>query len=314
MRPLDQVRLRALMARGPGKPEIVVGLVDGGVALDHPDLVGQPVRLLGPAGETSSSSGTRQHGSGARRHGTFVAGMLAAGRSAATPGICPGCTLLVRPVAGVDAPPAAPSELATGLNEVIDAGARVVNLSLTLRELHAPHLRDPHRAHEGPGAADIGSPAALVDALDRAGSLGVVVVVAAGNEGLVGGGSVIVRHPYGIPVVAYDRRGRPLPSSNVGPGIGRRGLGAPGENIEGLGVTGPGADDCGTATMSGTSAAAPFVTGTVALLWSLFPRASAAEVRYAVTRPLVRRSVVPPLLDAAAARRALTALRATDSR
>ncbi|MFJ7200016.1 MULTISPECIES: S8 family serine peptidase [unclassified Streptomyces] len=287
------MRLPALMASEPGKPEIVVGVVDGGVALGHPDLVGQPVRILGPAGEASSS--------GAGQHGTFIAGMLAAGLSAVAPGICPGCTLLVRPVAGIDAPPATPAALAAALDEVVDAGARVVNLSLTLRELHEPH--------EGPGAAGTGSPLALVDALDRAGSLGVVVVAAAGNEGLVGGASVIVRHPCAIPVVAYDRRGRPLPSSSVGPGIGRRGLGAPGEDIAGLGAV-----DGGTATMSGTSAAAPFVTGAVALLWSLFPRASAAEVRYAITGPRVRRSVVPPLLDAAAAHRTLTALVAADSR
>ena len=50
----------------------------------------------------------------------------------------------------------------------------------------------------------------------------------------------------------------------------------------------------------GTSAAAPMVTGTIALLWALFPDASAAEIRWAVTaaRPSDRRRVVPPLLDA----------------
>jgi hypothetical protein len=49
--------------------------------------------------------------------------------------------------------------------------------------------------------------------------------------------------------------------------------------------------------------AAPFVTGTVALLWSEFPRASAATVRAAVTgaRGMRRTTVVPPLLDAWAA-------------
>jgi subtilisin family serine protease len=50
----------------------------------------------------------------------------------------------------------------------------------------------------------------------------------------------------------------------------------------------------------GTSAAAPFVTGTIALLWSAFPGASAAAVKLAVTQPRGTRrvSVVPPLLNA----------------
>jgi hypothetical protein len=49
--------------------------------------------------------------------------------------------------------------------------------------------------------------------------------------------------------------------------------------------------------------APPFVTGTVALLWSEFPRASAATVRAAVTgaHGMRRTTVVPPLLDAWAA-------------
>ncbi|MGW8364160.1 S8 family serine peptidase, partial [Streptomyces wedmorensis] len=58
----------------------------------------------------------------------------------------------------------------------------------------------------------------------------------------------------------------------------------------------------GARALTGTSAAAPVVTGAVALLWSLFPRASAEAVRDAVTRPRPparRTSVVPPLLDAA---------------
>ena len=55
-------------------------------------------------------------------------------------------------------------------------------------------------------------------------------------------------------------------------------------------------------TSGGTSAAAPFVTGAIALLWSMFPDASTAEVKSAVTRADLRRAtVVPPLLDAWAA-------------
>ena len=60
--------------------------------------------------------------------------------------------------------------------------------------------------------------------------------------------------------------------------------------------------------MSGTSAAAPFVTGAIALLWSLYPQASAAEIRQAILRPdIPRRSITPPLLNAEASWRLLQA-------
>jgi subtilisin family serine protease len=60
-------------------------------------------------------------------------------------------------------------------------------------------------------------------------------------------------------------------------------------------------------TFDGTSVAAPFVTGTIALLWSRFPRAGVAQIRLALTRASAtrRRTITPPLLDAAAAYRAM---------
>jgi subtilisin family serine protease len=71
-------------------------------------------------------------------------------------------------------------------------------------------------------------------------------------------------------------------------------LRAPSENIASLTPTGT------IETFSGTSAATPFVSGTIGLLWSEFPTASASAVKQAITgadrRP--RRAVVPPLLDA----------------
>jgi subtilisin family serine protease len=53
-------------------------------------------------------------------------------------------------------------------------------------------------------------------------------------------------------------------------------------------------------TMGGTSAATPFVTGAVALTWSEFPGATAAEVRSAVIQAAAprRTTIVPPLLNA----------------
>jgi hypothetical protein len=39
MNPLDFVTLTPLMAQTADRPEIVVGLIDGPVAVSHPDLV-----------------------------------------------------------------------------------------------------------------------------------------------------------------------------------------------------------------------------------------------------------------------------------
>ena len=130
-----------------------------------------------------------------------------------------------------------------------------------------------------------------------------MVVAAAGNQGAVGG-SVITRHPWVIPVIAYDLKGRPMNLSNLGASIGRCGLGAPGEVVTSLGVTNP-------LTMGGTSAATPFVTGTAALIWSEFPGATAADVRSAVTMAAAprRTTIVPPLLNALASYQAMSKAR-----
>ena len=87
----------------------------------------------------------------------------------------------------------------------------------------------------------------------------------------------------------------------MGASIGRRGLGAPGEAITSLGTNGH------PLTLNGTSAAAPFVTGIIALLWSESPLASAAEVKFAVAQSSSqkRTTVIPPLADAWAAHQAL---------
>jgi subtilisin family serine protease len=125
-------------------------------------------------------------------------------------------------------------------------------------------------------------------------------VAAAGNQGTLGS-SAITRHPWVIPVVACDLLGRPLNESNLGSSIGRRGLTAPGDGITSLGAEGQ------SLTLGGTSVAVPFVTGAIALLWSQFPTASAAEIKLAISQASAprRASVVPPLLDAARAYQSL---------
>lgn len=175
-------------------------------------------------------------------------------------------------------PSATPHELAAAIQDCLDAGVRVINLSLALA----------HPSTKGDQA--------LEESLNQCARRGVLVVVAAGNQGTLGS-SAITRHPWVIPVVACDLQGRPLNESNFGSSIGRCGLSAPGAGITSLGAAGQ------ALTLGGTSVAVPFVTGAIALLWSEFPTANAAQIKLAITRAYQprRASVVPPLLDAASA-------------
>jgi subtilisin family serine protease len=188
---------------------------------------------------------------------------------------------LVRPIFtetsadGQQLPSATPQQLAAAIGECVDAGAQVLNLSAGMAE---PSTREERE---------------LQDALDYAVRHGAVVVAAAGNQGTLGS-SVITRHPWVVPVVGYGLDGRPTVHSNLGSSMGRRGLGAPGENVTSLSSQGE------SVTQAGTSFATAFVTGAIALLWSQFPLATAAEIKNAVTGCNGRRrtSVAPPLLDA----------------
>jgi subtilisin family serine protease len=281
---LNLVGLSPLMALTSGRSEISIGLIDGPVALDHPDLAAENVREVpGKLPATCNDAGNA-----ACTHGTFIAGVLHAKRTSVAPAICPGCSLLVRPIFseapadGDQLPSASAADLSDAILDVIDAGARVINLSVALQ-----------------GSSSSGG-RSLREALDFALRRGVLVVAAAGNQGTVGG-SIITSHPWVISVVAYDGRGHPLGLSNLGASIGRGGLGAPGEAVTSLGVIDP-------LTMGGTSAATPFVTGAVALTWSEFPAATAAEVRSAfiLAGAPRRASIVPPLLNAWAGYQAMS--------
>jgi subtilisin family serine protease len=284
---LSLVNLMPLMERTSGSPEVKIGLIDGPVATRHPDLAGGRFLELQDGGGASSTQGD----AAAHLHGTFVAGVLSAKRGSPAPAICPNCTLIIRPifagtVRGESLPSATPQALATAVLDCISAGARVINLSLALAQ---------------PSVNGIG---ALEEAFDEAMGRGVIVVAAAGNQGALGS-SAITRHPWVIPVVACDDRGRPTPDSNLGGSIGRRGLCAPGAGVASLAAEGE------PLTLGGTSVAAPFVTGAIALLWSEFSGASAGRIKLAVTQESMgrRRSVVPPILDAEAAYRALASER-----
>jgi subtilisin family serine protease len=171
-------------------------------------------------------------------------------------------------------PRATAYELAEAIAESVTAGASVLNMSVGLLPSNIGQRR-------------------LQESLDFAAKRGVLIVAAAGNQSSVGS-SVITRHPWVIPVVSCDPHGRPGRQSNLGASIGRHGLAAPGEGIPTIGPDG------NLRSFSGTSAAAPFVTGAIALLWSEFPTATASRIKLAVTQAggLGRRTIAPPLLNA----------------
>jgi subtilisin family serine protease len=208
---LNLIRLTPLMSLSSGSPEIVIGLMDGPVAMNHQDLAVESVRKA--AGEPSARCAYT--GSAACTHGTFTAGILSAKRGSPATAICPGCTLLVRPIFKEGAaengtlPSATPAELAKAIVECIEGGARVLNLSIAFARPSSKGERE------------------LEEALDYAARLGVIVVAASGNQGTLAS-SAITRHPWVIPVAACDLRGGPVGQTNLGSSVGRRGLLAPG--------------------------------------------------------------------------------------
>ena len=257
-----------------GREDVAVALLDGPVVLSHPDLSDAKVRDISVEG-----SATCRHGESlACRHGTFVAGILGAKRSSAALGICPGCTLLVRPIFAEPLESALPhataEELADAIVESLNAGARLINISAALSPM-------------------VGRELALEGALEAAARRGALVIAAAGNDGAMGS-SPLTRHPSVIPVAACDGSGRPVPASNLAGSLGTRGIAAPGV-VRSISPQGP------PVTLSGTSFAAAVVSGACALLWSAFRGVPAHEIARAVIGPERRRSVSPPRLNAWAA-------------
>ena len=272
---LELVRLPPVMDLTAGSAELRLGLIDGPVEMSHPDLATENIHLV----NVSPAAGIATPDNTSLIHGTFVAGILSSRRGSSAPAICPGCSLLIRPIFGESRKGGnlftTPGELAAAIIDVVNAGARVVNLSVSLTRSSSATDRE------------------VRDALDYAARYGVITIAAVGNQGQINGSSV-TRHPGVIPVVACNGQGAVTTYSNLAASAARTGLLAPGEDIISLGP------NAGTQRLSGTSAATAIVTGAIALIWSLYPSASPPEIKEAVTpRGNDRgRGLVPPVLDA----------------
>ncbi|MGY0234441.1 S8 family peptidase [Longispora urticae] len=266
-----QIGVPVARARGLTGAGVRVAVLDTGYDAGHPDLAG---RVTAARDFTADPAGPVDgHG-----HGTHVAGIVA-GTHQGFPGVAPGVDLLVGKVCD-NAGSCQDSAVIAGMEWAAAQGARVVNLSLTGQPTDGS---DP-----------------LSQAVNRlSGGSGPLFVAAAGNTG--------GRSTVGTPAVAdralavgsvgptdqlsyFSNRGPRLADAAVKPD-----LTAPGEGIVAARAAGTSMGSPVSAlrtAASGTSMAAPHVTGSAALLAQAHPGWTAEQLKAALTS-----SAVPNGLD-----------------
>jgi len=211
---------------------VCVAVLDMGLDLSHPDL-------QNGVDEVRDFTGSRFGADDRVGHGTHTAGTIGARRNElGVVGVAPECRLLIGKVLGDDGS-GTDEVVAAGIDWAVAAGADVISLSL--------------------GAP---TPSVVLEsAVRRAVAAGKFIICAAGNDGAVAGRGDSVNYPARfdgtVAVGAVDRAGRVCDFSSRGPEVD---LCAPGDDVLSTYLRG------GYAKLSGTSMAAPFVTGVVALL------------------------------------------------
>jgi serine protease AprX len=271
----------AVWASGATGGGVGIAVLDSGVQ-PHQDL-GNPSRVVANVRfNQGASSSADQYG-----HGTWVAG-IAAGSGAAShgayTGIAPTASIVNLKVSD-DAGLAHASDVLQALSWVIDHRAayniRVVNLSFvsSLAEGYATNLLDA--------------------AVEMVWHSGVTVVVSAGNQGANTEQFAPANDPYVITVGASDDQGTPWTQDDTlawfsSFGITQDGFAKPDLVAPGRHIVGPLASSGATLAiefptrvigsryiqLSGTSAAAPAVSGAVALLAQTHPSLSPDQVKW----------------------------------
>lgn len=232
--PLHRLRRLSL-----GDPRIRVAVLDGPVDLEHPAFRGARIEMA------ETCSGGKYEGS---IHGTHITSLLFGQPGGPVEGIAPLCRGLIVPVfprlPDGSLSPCTQEHLALGIQQALDWGAHVINVS------------------SGELAEDGNLSFNLLQAVERCSSANVLIVAAAGNDGCDCAHIPAALAPV-LAVGATDEHGQPLAASTWGAVLRRQGVVAPGRLV--LGAV-PGG---GVAALSGTSFATPVVSGTAALLLSL---------------------------------------------
>ena len=237
----------------------VVAVIDTGVNAAHPDLAG---RLLAGR-DFVDGDNTPQDGDG---HGTHVTGIVVAnaGNGEGIEGAAPSAQVL--PLRVLDDDGAGFTEdVVAAIDLAVARGADVINLSLS---------------SDIPVLADLLDPT-FTRAIDRALDRGVIVVAAAGNNGLP-----VCENPSSegrlLCVGAVDRRGQRSAYSSFGLGLGIMAPGGSAAPVGGENILSTYTDPL-YEEVAGTSQAAPHVAAVAALLVSKGIRGQAAVRRILAT-------------------------------
>ncbi|WP_217912802.1 S8 family peptidase [Miltoncostaea marina] len=271
---LPRIGAPVAWAADAGAEEVVVAVVDEGVQTDHPDLAGRiwtnPGEIPGNGADDDGNgyvddvrgwnfalgSPTVFDPAGGDAHGTHVAGIIAARRGDATGVAGVTANAVIMPLTFMRDGSGLTSHAIAAIRYAVRNGARVVNASW---------------------GGDAYSPA-LCDAVAEAGAAGVLVVAAAGNDGRdideVKAWPASCPAPDLVTVAATDEDDAPAGFSNLG--VTSVDLGAPGTAIHSTLPAG------GWGWMSGTSMAAPHVSGAAALVLGLRPGLAPWQVRSAL--------------------------------
>jgi len=272
LEPLELINLSRILTLSKGTPHVKIGIIDGPIDFAHPDFENLHFKTV----HQSDLENCKKATSTACEHGTLVAGIMASKRGSPSPSICPNCTFILNPIFSDNQlfPFSTPEKLAIAIIETVDAGSNIINLSVSLS---TPSMRKYSK---------------LEDAIDYAISKKVLIVTAAGNQGKIALSTSFNKRNV-IIVAACDRYGFPTIDTNLG-----------GKNTLGFHIMAPGVDitstipNKGYQSVSGTSIATPFVTGTIALMASVFPNLSPLELKEILTETHKRnRTIIPPVLD-----------------
>ena len=228
-----------LWSKTHGHSEIRIAILDGQVNTAHACFEG--AKMIQDRKMTSQKVDVSAP---MVKHGTHVSSIIMGQHHTNIKGIAPKCTGLLIPVFSDNNKKLSQLDLARAIEHAVESGAHIINIS------------------GGQLSESGGAETWLKNAIAHCTRNNVLVIAAAGNNGCD-----CLHVPASIPNVlavgAMDEKEKPLGFSNWGKAYAKQGLLAPGKDILGANSSG------GISRQSGTSVAAPIVTGVAALLLSM---------------------------------------------